>query len=46
MYQTVVAEFLRQGHFAGHIRRIRQLYREQRDSLAATLTTRGRTTWT
>jgi GntR family transcriptional regulator/MocR family aminotransferase len=41
LYQTVVAEFLRQGHFAGHIRRIRQLYREQRDSLAATLTTRA-----
>ena len=37
LYQTVVAEFMRQGHFAGHIRRIRQLYREQRDALAATL---------
>jgi GntR family transcriptional regulator/MocR family aminotransferase len=37
LHQTVVAEFMRQGHFAAHIRRIRQMYREQRDALAATL---------
>jgi len=41
LYQTVVAEFMQQGHFPGHIRRIRQLYREQRDALAATLTRRA-----
>jgi GntR family transcriptional regulator/MocR family aminotransferase len=41
LYQTVVAEFIRQGHFAGHIRRIRQLYREQLDALATTLTSRA-----
>ena len=38
LYQTVAAEFLREGHFAAHIRRMRALYREQRDALAATLT--------
>ena len=41
LYQTVVAEFMQQGHFAGHIRRIRQLYREQRDALATTLSRRA-----
>src|SRR6185436_15014233 len=35
--QAVAAEFLRQGHFAAHIRRMRLLYREQRDALATTL---------
>ena len=37
LYQSVVAEFMKQGHFAAHIRRMRQMYREQRDVLAATL---------
>jgi GntR family transcriptional regulator/MocR family aminotransferase len=37
----VVAEFMQQGHFAAHIRRMRQMYREQRDALAATLTRRA-----
>jgi GntR family transcriptional regulator/MocR family aminotransferase len=37
LYQTVVAEFMEQGHFAAHVRRMRQAYREQRDALAATL---------
>jgi GntR family transcriptional regulator/MocR family aminotransferase len=37
LYQTVVAEFMAQGHFAAHIRRMRHAYREQRDALAATL---------
>jgi DNA-binding transcriptional MocR family regulator len=41
LYQTVVAEFMQQGHFPGHIRRIRQLYHEQRDALAATLMRRA-----
>jgi len=41
LYQTVVAEFMQQDHFAGHIRRIRKLYRKQRDALAATLTRRA-----
>ena len=35
--QTVAADFMRQGHFAAHIRRMRLMYREQRDALAATL---------
>ena len=35
--QTVIAEFMEQGHFTAHIRRMRQRYREQRDSLAAAL---------
>ena len=32
---------MQQGHFAGHIRRMRQLYREQRDALAETLMRRA-----
>ena len=34
LHQAVVAEFMQQGDFAAHIRRMRQLYREQRDALA------------
>ena len=41
LQQAVVAEFMQQGHFAAHIRRIRQLYRDQRDALAETLTRRA-----
>jgi GntR family transcriptional regulator/MocR family aminotransferase len=41
LYQAVVADFMQQGHFAAHIRRMRQMYREQRDALAATLTRRA-----
>jgi GntR family transcriptional regulator / MocR family aminotransferase len=37
LQQTVVSEFMQQGHFAAHIRRMRQLYREQRDALVETL---------
>jgi GntR family transcriptional regulator / MocR family aminotransferase len=37
LQQAVVSEFMKQGHFAAHIRRMRQLYREQRDALAETL---------
>lgn len=35
LYQTVAAEFMREGYFVGHIRRMRLMYREQRDALAA-----------
>jgi GntR family transcriptional regulator/MocR family aminotransferase len=41
MQQAVASEFMQQGHFAAHIRRMRQLYREQRDALAETLTRRA-----
>jgi GntR family transcriptional regulator/MocR family aminotransferase len=41
LHQAVVADFMQQGHFAAHIRRMRQMYREQRDALAATLTRRA-----
>jgi GntR family transcriptional regulator/MocR family aminotransferase len=37
LYQTVILEFMEQGHFTAHIRRMRQRYREQRDSLVAAL---------
>lgn len=35
--QAVAATFMRQGHFTTHLRRMRQLYREQRDALALEL---------
>ena len=35
--QTVLAEFMRQGYFASHLRRTRLLYRSQRDALVAEL---------
>ena len=35
--QAVVTAFMEEGHFAAHIRRMRQLYREQRDELVAAL---------
>jgi GntR family transcriptional regulator/MocR family aminotransferase len=41
LQQAVVSEFMQQGHFAAHIRRMRQLYREQRDALAETLIRRA-----
>jgi len=41
LQQVVVSEFMQQGHFAAHIRRMRQLYREQRDALAETLRRRA-----
>jgi GntR family transcriptional regulator / MocR family aminotransferase len=41
MQQAVASEFMQQGHFAAHIRRMRLLYREQRDALAETLTRRA-----
>ena len=41
LQQAVVCEFMQEGHFAAHLRRMRQLYREQRDALAETLTRRA-----
>src|SRR3954470_10754358 len=38
--QAVVAAFMEDGHFAAHIRRMRLLYREQRDELVAALKNR------
>jgi GntR family transcriptional regulator / MocR family aminotransferase len=35
--QAVVTAFLEQGHFAAHIRRMRMMYRDQRDELVAAL---------
>ena len=36
-----VAEFMRQGYFAAHLRRTRLQYRDQRDALVAELTRRA-----
>ncbi len=33
--QSIVAEFIDEGHFASHVRRMRQLYRERHDALLA-----------
>jgi GntR family transcriptional regulator/MocR family aminotransferase len=41
LHQSVVAEFMRQGHLSAHIRRMRLQYRAQRDVLAAELTHRA-----
>jgi GntR family transcriptional regulator/MocR family aminotransferase len=41
LQQVVVSEFMQQGHFAAHIRRMRELYREQRDALVETLMRRA-----
>jgi GntR family transcriptional regulator/MocR family aminotransferase len=35
--QAVVAAFMEEGHFAAHIRRMREVYRNQRDTLVAAL---------
>jgi GntR family transcriptional regulator/MocR family aminotransferase len=37
LQQEVLAEFIAEGHLASHIRRMRALYRDQRDRLVATL---------
>jgi GntR family transcriptional regulator/MocR family aminotransferase len=37
LIQSVVAEFMAQGHFASHIRRMRLQYKAQRDALADAL---------
>ncbi len=36
-YQDVVADFMNEGHFARHIRRMRVLYRERRSSLVESI---------
>src|SRR5262249_35657811 len=41
-YQTVVADFMTEGHFAAHIRRMRLMYRDQRDALVSALQRRVR----
>jgi GntR family transcriptional regulator / MocR family aminotransferase len=38
--QAVVTAFMQEGHFAAHLRRIRLMYRDQRDQLVAALKTR------
>jgi GntR family transcriptional regulator / MocR family aminotransferase len=38
--QAVVTAFMEEGHFAAHIRRMRLLYRDQRDELVAALKSR------
>jgi GntR family transcriptional regulator/MocR family aminotransferase len=35
--QAVVAAFMDEGHFAAHIRRMREMYRDQRDALVGAL---------
>ena len=37
LYQLALAEFLREGHFARHLRRMRGVYLERRDALLAGL---------
>lgn len=37
LYQTVVAEFLDQGHFARHVRKMRALYAQRREYLVHSL---------
>ena len=37
LYQLALAEFLREGHFARHLRRMRVVYLERRDALLAGL---------
>lgn len=37
LYQEVLADFMRAGHFGRHIRRMRQLYRERRTALVKSL---------
>jgi len=36
-YQEVLADFISQGHFARHVRRMRVLYRERRSVLVASI---------
>ena len=33
LYQLALADFLREGHFARHLRRMRGIYRDRRDAL-------------
>ena len=38
LYQAVVTDFIREGHFARHIRRMKMLYMERRNCLVQALT--------
>lgn len=37
LYQAVLADFITEGHFARHLRRMRMLYRERRDALVGAI---------
>jgi GntR family transcriptional regulator/MocR family aminotransferase len=37
LYQEVLRDFMRMGHFGRHLRRMRQLYRERRNALITSL---------
>ena len=37
LYQSVLTDFIREGHFARHIRRMRMLYSERRQELVKTI---------
>src|SRR4029453_1353049 len=37
LYQQALADFIAEGHFARHLRRTRELYRERRETLVASL---------
>ncbi len=37
LHQAVVADFIREGHFARHLRRMRRLYAERRDALVKSI---------
>jgi GntR family transcriptional regulator/MocR family aminotransferase len=37
LYQAVLTDFIREGHFARHIRRMRMLYMERRNALIAAI---------
>jgi GntR family transcriptional regulator/MocR family aminotransferase len=37
LYQAVLADFLREGHFARHVRRTRMIYHQRRDALVENL---------
>src|SRR5690606_11223745 len=39
LYQLALATFMREGHFARHVRRMRQVYRDRRDALVEGLAT-------
>jgi GntR family transcriptional regulator/MocR family aminotransferase len=39
LYQAVLTDFIREGHFARHIRRMRMLYKERRTTLAKAIHT-------
>jgi GntR family transcriptional regulator/MocR family aminotransferase len=41
LWQAVVVAFMEEGHFAAHIRRMRDVYRNQRDTLVAALNRLG-----